>query len=65
MYIFDLTVSKCSPVHTLKDSDLDSMLSSQRVAQAVQFNPRQRDLMAISYHDGVVRIYKLNYALAN
>ena len=65
MYLYDLTASKSSPVHTLRDPDLDSMLTSQRVAQSIQFNPKQRDFMAISYHDGAVRIYQLSYQFAN
>jgi WD40 repeat protein len=65
VYLFDLSISKSSPAHVLRDSDLDSILSSQRVASSISFNPRQRDLMAISYHDGAVRIYKLSYLFSN
>jgi len=36
-----------------------------RVAQHMAFNPRQRDQLAVGYHDGQVRIYKLNYTLSN
>ncbi len=31
----------------------------------MSFNPRQRDILAIGYHDNFVRLYKLNYYLAN
>ena len=35
VYLYDLTVSKSSPAHTIRDSDLDSVMSSQRVAQSL------------------------------
>jgi WD40 repeat protein len=57
VYLYDLSVSKSSPIHILKDPDLDSVTSAQRVAQTIQFNPRQRQFLAIAYHDGNVRIY--------
>ena len=65
VYLYDLSVSKSSPIHILKDPDLDSVTSVQRVAQTIQFNPRQRQFLAIAYHDGNVRIYQLSYVFAN
>lgn len=41
------------------------MSHALRVAQTLSFNPRQRDFLAIGYHDGFVRIYRLNYQLSN
>ena len=35
VYLYDLSVSKSSPAHTIRDSDLDSVMSSQRVAQSL------------------------------
>jgi len=31
----------------------------------LHFNPRQRDFLAVGYHDGGARIYRLNYQLSN
>ena len=36
-----------------------------RIAQSLSFNPRQRDFLAVGYHDGTVKVYRLNYLLAN
>ena len=29
-----------------------------RIAQSLSFNPRQRDFLAVGYHDGTVKVYK-------
>ena len=65
VYLYDLTVSKSAPAHILRDAEIDQVSQLLRVAQTVQFNPKQRDFLAIGYHDGCVRIYQLSYALSN
>lgn len=64
VYIYDLASSKTSPAEILKHQD-DTVSSKLRVAQCISFNPRQRDMLAVGYHDAFVRIYKLNYYLSN
>jgi WD40 repeat protein len=65
VYLFDLTISKISPAHIIRDSDLNSVPSSKRIAQSIKFNPRFRQFLAIGYADSFVRIYQLSYAFAN
>eukprot|EP00347_Sterkiella_histriomuscorum_P003637 403363522 len=64
VYIYDLVQSKSAPSYILKNQD-EGVSHSLRVSQSVCFNPRQRDFLAVGYHDGFARIYRLNYQLAN
>jgi len=66
VYIYDLILSKQVPSYILdyKPSAL-SEPSKTKSAYALAFNPKQRDFLAVSFHDGTVRIFRLNYSLAN
>ena len=48
------------------DNDGSTMMTPVRLRQAqrVTFNPRYRDLLAVSYHDGFVRTIKLGSFLS-
>ena len=63
LYLYDLSSSKSAPAYVLKHTD--DCQHDLKVAQCIQFNPRQRDFLAVGYHDGSVRIFQLNYTLAN
>lgn len=68
IYIYDLALSKQVPSYVLKYQEMGVgkiTSSKERVAYSIMFNPRQRDFLAVGFHDGCVRIYQLNYALAN
>lgn len=64
VYLYDLAASKSNPAMVLKHTD-DSVLASKKAATSLRFNPRQRDMLSVGYQDGFVRLYKLNYVLAN
>lgn len=64
VFIYDLLQSKSAPTVVLKNLD-DGVSQAHCVAQTLCFNPRQRDFLAVGYHDGFVRVYRLNYTLAN
>lgn len=67
VYIYDLILSKQVPTYILdyKPSPLTDQACKNKTAYALSFNPRQRDFLAVSYHDGTIRIFRLNYSLAN
>ena len=70
IYIYDLVQSKQKPALKLDyiylDQDGSTMMTPARFrpAQRVTFNPRYRDLLAVSYHDGCVRTIKLGSFLS-
>ena len=43
----------------------DSKVSRNKAAYAICFNPRQRNFLAVGYHDGNAKIFQLNSALSN
>jgi WD repeat-containing protein 34 len=62
VYIFDLLASKHAPAYVLKESHISTKNKS---AYTISFNPRQRDFLAVGYHDGTVKILQLNHSLSN
>lgn len=70
IYIYDLVQNKQKPAVKLDyiylDKDGTSMMTPVRLRQAqrVTFNPRYRDLLAVSFHDGCVRTIKLGSFLS-
>jgi WD40 repeat protein len=66
LYIYDLIMSKQVPSYIIdyKAGDSDTG-SKNKTAYAISFNPKQRDFLAVSYHDGTAKIFRLNYSLAN
>lgn len=69
VYIYDLILSKQAPSYVLdyqRPAQLQSdKISKHKTAYSMCFNPRQRDFLAIGYHDGTTKIYRLNYSLSN
>ena len=65
LYIYDLVRSKKKPIETIKIDDELSTKYQYREASSINFNPRQRDFVAVGYYDKVVRIYKLSRNLSN
>lgn len=64
VYIFDLLKSKTSASYVLKHGD-DGVPMQYKAGASLKFNPKQRDFLAVGYHDATVRIYRLNYSLSN
>lgn len=69
VYIYDLLLSKQVPSYVLEYQRSASLraekVSKHKTAYALSFNPRQRDFLAVGYHDGTTKIYRLNYSLSN
>ena len=67
VYIYDLTRSKQVPSYVIdyKAPPSIDQLSKNKTAYSIAFNPKQRDFLAIGYHDGTTRIFRLNYSLSN
>jgi WD repeat-containing protein 34 len=67
VYIYDLMLSKQVPSYVLdyKPPPQTEHQSKVKTAYSIGFNPRQRDFLAIGYHDGTVKIFRLNYSLSN
>jgi WD40 repeat protein len=68
VYIYDLLLAKQTPSYILpythslhQTSDISS---SSKTAYSLSFNPRQRDFLAVGFHDGTARIFQLNYSLS-
>jgi hypothetical protein len=40
-------------------------LSKIKTAYSIAFNPKQRDFLAVGYHDRTTKIFRLNYSLSN
>jgi WD40 repeat protein len=67
VYIYDLLLSKEVPSYTLPYSQsllLSDRAPSAKTAYSLAFNPRQRDFLAVGYHDGTAKIFQLNYSLS-
>ena len=68
VYIYDLLESKQTPSyvlpHTQSKFALDE-ISHDKTCYSLAFNPRQRDFLAVGYHDGSARIIQLNHNLSN
>ena len=65
LYIYDLVQSKHKPVETLKHDDDSSTPLRFRQAQEICFNPSQRNFLAVGYHDGYVRVFRISWILSN
>lgn len=67
VYIYDLFLSRQAPsyalpyTHSLQASD---RAANQKNAYTLAFNPRQRDFLAVGYHDGTAKVFQLNYSLS-
>ena len=68
VYIYDLLLSKQTPSYVLPyTQNINTKverISSQKSGYCLSFNPRQRDFLAVGYHDGTARIFQLNYSLS-
>ena len=65
LYIYDLVRSKQAPFEVIKHDNDSSVAMKYRQASEIKFNPRQRDYIAVGYHDKMVRIYRLSRVLSN
>lgn len=59
VFIYDLLLSKQTPSYVLPYTQPlhNSEVSENKSAYALSFNPRQRDFLAVGYHDGSARIF--------
>lgn len=64
-YIYDLTISKKSPVYILENEGDETKSVNNSGGVRISFNPKQRDFLAVGYMDGITKVYKLNYSLSN
>jgi WD repeat-containing protein 34 len=69
VYIYDLLLSKQTPSYVLPytqslQTAADATHTNQKSALSLSFNPRQRDFLAVGYHDGTAKIFQLNYSLS-
>jgi WD40 repeat protein len=65
IYIYDLTISKLSPTHTIDVTFEESKDVIQHGGVKLSFNPKQRLFLAVGFIGGITKIYKLNYTLSN
>ena len=67
VYIYDLIQSKQVPTYVLeyKAPQSSEQLSKIKTAYSIAFNPKQRDFLAVGYHDRTTKIFRLNYSLSN
>ncbi len=67
LYIYDLVQSKHKPYEVIPfDEEMANQVPLQlRQAQKIMFNPRQRDCVAVGYHDTTVRVFRLSRGLSN
>lgn len=66
VYIYDLVLSRQSPSYVLPYTSTyqSEYVSKLNTAYTLSFNPRQRDFLAVGYHDGSAKIFQLNYSLS-
>ena len=65
VYIYDLFLSKKAPSYVLPyTQSLQSSYTTSKAGYCLCFNPRQRDFLAVGYHDGSAKIFQLNYSLS-
>ena len=67
VYIYDLLLSKETPSYVLPYNlslHVSDKAPSAKTAYTLAFNPRQRDFLAVGYHDGTAKIFQLNYSLS-
>jgi len=58
VYIYDLLLSKQSPSYVIEYSTgAGQKFSKHKTAYSISFNPRQRDFLAIGYHDGCTKVF--------
>ena len=66
VYIYDLVLSRQTPSYVLPYTSTyqSEYVSKLNTAYTLSFNPRQRDFLAVGYHDGSAKIFQLNYSLS-
>ena len=71
LFLYDLVANKQCPSEIIRYETLEedgsavTVPSIFRQAQRIEFNPRQRSLVAVGYLDGFVRVFKLKASLCN
>jgi WD40 repeat protein len=59
VYIYDLVLSRQTPSYVLPYTSTyqSEYVSKLNTAYTLSFNPRQRDFLAVGYHDGSAKIF--------